>query len=160
MSTRRLIQSTLVLLLIALSYFIGYFAYQYLHNPIRMHQGVWYGKGQITFGDIEVESFATLIVENRSARLSVDNRYKQFNYTYDVDLEYKQSNHERNHLEITKRTVNGLEEFIEATGIQVPSYGTLLSIDGWRIDDEELFLNIQLSKDSNASFLLIREDDL
>ncbi|MGR5175810.1 hypothetical protein [Vibrio mediterranei] len=159
MSTRRLKQSTVVLLILSVSYFIGYLTYHYLHDPLRLYQGVWYGKGQIAFADKQIDSFATLIVERKSARLSVENRYNQYNFTYDVNLAYKKFNHERNHIEVTERNVNGLEAFIKDTGIHVPSYGTLLSFDGWRVDDGNIFLNIQLSNNNNASFILTKEDE-
>ncbi|MCJ2378216.1 hypothetical protein LNL84_15470 [Vibrio sp. ZSDZ34] len=159
MSTRRLIQSTVVLLILSVSYFIGYLTYQYLNDPLRLYQGVWYGKGQISFGDKKVESYATFIIERKSARLSVENRYGQYNYTYDVNLAYKKLNHERSHLEVTERSVNGLEEFLKDTGIHVPSYGTLFRVDGWRVDNDRIFLNIQLSKNNNASILLTKEDE-
>jgi hypothetical protein len=160
MSTRRLIQSTVILLTITLSYLIGYLAYQYLNDPVRLHQGVWNGNGQIVFGDMTVESDVTLIIERNGARLSIDNRYKEFNYTYDVNLSYKKLNHERNHLDITQRSVNGLEEFIESTSIQIPSFGTLVSIDAWQLEKDELFLNIQMVNGNNASFIMVREDEI
>jgi hypothetical protein len=160
MSTRRLKQSTVVLLILSVSYFIGYHTYQYLNDPLRLYQGVWYGQGQIAFSDKQVNSFATLIIERKSARLSVENRYGEYNYTYDVNLAYKKLNHERNHLEVTERSVNGLEEFIKDTGIHVPSYGTLFRVDAWRVDGGQIFLNIQLSNNNNASFILTKEDDM
>lgn len=156
---RRLIQSFIVCLVLSAAYVAGTFTYQYMHDPIRPHHGVWTGSGHIMVQGKQLTSHATLIIEKNGARLSVSHRYQNHYFTYDVDLLYKRLNHERNHLEIKNRSVNGLKEFIEATSIQIPPLGTLLSVDAWNLEKNELFVNLQSVNNESASFHMTRRDE-
>ncbi|WP_047043396.1 hypothetical protein [Vibrio mexicanus] len=133
---------------------LGNKVYQYNNEPTRVYQGVWEGLGHLNIGGHPLKSEATLIIEPGLARLSIVNSFNEHNYTYDAELLLRRYEHELTHLEVTNRTVNGLDTFIANSNILVPNQGTLLHGNIWRLEEGKLILKMKLTNQQNAIYIL------
>lgn len=149
-----LIRAFLILTVMYASYTLGNFAYQHNNDPIKIYSGVWQGEEEISINGFRLKSRVTLIVEPNNSRISINNAYGDYNYAYDATFYLRKQKHEFVHMEIQNKVTNGLEQFIDNTGIPIQVQGTLLFLKIWRIDEGKLFLEVQLSDTQTEHFLL------
>ncbi|CAE6944035.1 hypothetical protein ACOMICROBIO_GDFFDHBD_03224 [Vibrio sp. B1REV9] len=144
---------------IALSSFAGTKVYRYLNDPFQLYEGAWQGDGTLFIGDKKIHSVAIMLVENGQIRLSVNNRYGDFNYTYDGTLKIRKHEHISAHFDIIDRQVRGLEEFVQNTHIDIPMGGNLLRLNAWRLDEGRLFIDVEQSNNLDVSYILTKKSD-
>ncbi len=136
---------TIISCLLISAFFIGNQIYQYQSNPLRLYSGVWKGSDFVTVNGHQIETEATLIIEPENSHLSVNQTYENVNYTLDANVRPRRVNHESTHIELYNRSVHGLDNFIEATNISVPTQANLLSVNIWRLEEGKLFLQTRLN---------------
>lgn len=146
--------SIVIAIAIVVSGVLGTQAYQYLNNPLRLNEGAWEGKGAVYIDDSKIDSNAMMLVANDGIRLSISNRYNEFNYTYDVTLELKRVDHVSTDFEIKKREVRGLEAFIENTNIDIPLGSNLIRLNAWNLDEGRIFIEVEQSAGLDVSYIL------
>lgn len=144
---------------ILLSAVLGTYVYQYLNNPLRVNEGAWQGKGSIYIDNTKIDSNALMLVENDRIRLSINNQYNEFNFTYDVTLMLRRLEHVSSDFDIEKRDVRGLDAFIENTNIDVPTGGNLIRVNAWHLDEERIFIDVEQSAGLVFSYILTHKSD-
>lgn len=137
--------------------FLGTKAYHYLENPLRVNEGAWQGKGAFYINDAKVDSSALMLVEHDGIRLSINNQYQNYNYTYDVYLELRRVEHVSKDFDIQRREVRGLESFVKNTAIDIPLGGNLIRVNAWHLDEGRIFIEIEQSNDLDISYILARK---
>ncbi|MGR5234164.1 hypothetical protein [Vibrio rotiferianus] len=148
------IRTFIILTVIFAFYTLGSVAFKYNNSPIKMYAGVWKGEEEISINGFRLKSRISIIIESNNSRISINNAYGDYNYAYDATLFLRQQENEFVHVEIQNKVTNGLEKFIDNTGIPIQAQGTLLFLKIWRLDEGELFLEVQLSDTQTEQFLL------
>jgi len=158
MQNYRFLRLSILCIIAFLSAWAGHASYQYMNNPLLQYSGVWEGKGSFNVEGKEINSSATMLIGN-DIRLSLNNSYQNDNFTVDATLVVKRHEHENSHLDLENKQVNGLEAFIEKTGINIPLNGTLVNANAWQVDDGNLFFDAQLSNGTSTSYYLRRKSN-
>ncbi|MFN1581850.1 hypothetical protein [Vibrio rotiferianus] len=159
MQKNRLLALLLLALITGFSSFLGNQVYHYLNNPFQIYQGSWQGEGAIYIGEKKIDSTALMLINNNDIRLSINNKYQEFNYTYDGNLVLQQREHVSTHFDIENRHVRGLEAFIENTNIDIPLGGNLLRLNAWRLDEGRIFVEVEQSNGLDVSYILTRKSE-
>ncbi|BBL88700.1 hypothetical protein VroAM7_13530 [Vibrio rotiferianus] len=159
MPKNRLLALFLLTVIAGLSSLLGNQVYHYLNDPFRLYEGSWQGEGAIYVGDKKIDSNAFMLVNNNDIRLSINNKYQDFSYTYDGNLVLQQREHVSAHFDIENRHVRGLEAFIENTKIDVPLGGNLLRLNAWHLDEGRIFVEVEQSNGLDVSYILTRKSD-
>lgn len=159
MPKNRLLALFLLTVIAGLSSFLGTQVYHYLNDPFRLYEGGWQGEGAIYVGDKKIDSSAFMLVNNNDIRLSINNKYQEFSYTYDGNLVLQQREHVSAHFDIENRHVRGLEAFIENTKIDVPLGGNLLRLNAWHLDEGRIFVEVEQSNGLDVSYILTRKSE-
>ena len=145
--------------IILISAVLGTYVYQYLNNPLRLNEGAWQGKGSIYIDNAKIDSNALMLVENNKVRLSINNQYNEFNFTYDVTLILRRFEHVSSDFDIEKREVRGLDAFIENTNIDIPTGGNLIRVHAWHLDEGRIFIDVEQSTGLGVSYILTDKSD-
>ncbi|HAS6934518.1 hypothetical protein [Vibrio vulnificus] len=154
------ILKTLSLILIAATFAVfGNFAHQHISYPYKHYQGSWQGDGVIYVGDKKINSRAFLLLNKNDIRLSINNKYDNFSYTFDGTLTMKSKGYVSNHFDISDRYTRGFETFVKNTRIDVPSSGNLLRLNAWRLDEGRIFIDVEQSNGLPASYILTKNSD-
>lgn len=147
-------QVIVVTVFIVSSIALGQAWYSYKTDPLRVYSGVWSGIGSFTIGDMKIDSKATLLIEPDKTRLSIINSHGDYNYTYDAELSLRRLYHQDTHLEVSNRSVNGLDNFILNTDILIPNQGTLLYGQLWRLEEGRIFLKMHVNNHQDVVYIL------
>ena len=145
--------------IILISAVLGTYVYQYLNNPLRLNEGAWQGKGSIYIDNAKIDSNALMLVENNKVRLSINNQYNEFNFTYDVTLILRRFEHVSSDFDVEKRVVRGLDAFIENTNIDIPTGGNLIRVHAWHLDEGRIFIDVEQSTGLGVSYILNIKSD-
>lgn len=152
-----IIKRAIAVMLPAVALAIGH----YLHDPIKAHnqqfEGVWTGQSVIQFDQHTIDSYATLVVDKDDIRLSINNKSGSSNYAFDAKLELHYTDKQYNRLQLVDREVTGLERFEQETGIRVPVSGTLIELNGWRLEEDEIFFNFNSLGEDSISYVVKRK---
>jgi len=159
MPKNRLLVLFLLTVTAGLSGSLGNQVYHYLNDPFRLYEGSWQGEGAIYVGDKKIDSNAFMLVNNNDIRLSINNKYQDFSYTYDGNLVLQQREHVSAHFDIENRHVRGLETFIENTKIDVPLGGNLLRLNAWHLDEGRIFVEVEQSNGLDVPYILTKKSD-
>ncbi|WP_061016580.1 hypothetical protein [Vibrio splendidus] len=145
--------------IILISAVLGTYVYQYLNNPLRLNEGAWQGKGSIYIDNAKIDSNALMLIENNKVRLSINNQYNEFNFTYDVTLILRRFEHVSSDFDVEKRVVRGLDAFIENTNIDIPTGGNLIRVHAWHLDEGRIFIDVEQSTGLGVSYILNIKSD-
>lgn len=143
----------------------GYFAGHHLassdYGPFDGElQGVWKGSGTFHYQGQTIESRAVLIIDGSHSRISVTNYFDNASYTIDATLSPHSKLHENAYFDLNNRVTNGLEEFIEVTGISIPPTPGLLSIQAWHLEKDAIFIDIKGLRDVILSYKITKQHHL
>lgn len=143
------------------SFYMGkYLSDNYLHNEEQKYKGIWKGLGVTDVGVHSLPGSMVLIVEQGNSRVSINTQWGEYSYSADAKLSVRHHTGQHVYFELTDRTINGLDEFVSDTGIQVPRLSALLTAEVWRIESGYLMLNILNSGEVISSFKLSKKHQL
>ncbi|HAS6346914.1 TPA: hypothetical protein I7241_02920 [Vibrio vulnificus] len=138
---------------------LGTLFHQHFNSPFYLYQGDWEGDGAIYIDDKKIDSRAFMLINENDVRLSIHNKYKNFNYTFDSTLVMIRRDYVRSHFDIENRQTRGLDTFSQNTQIDIPTSGNLLRLNGWRLDEGRLFIEVEKSSGINALYVLTKKSD-
>lgn len=159
MSKTRFLKLLILSSVMVLSSLLGTKTYYFLNDPFRVYEGELQGEGAIYINGNKIDSSAFVLIKNGEMRLSVNNRYNGFSYTYDGTLVMRQRDYISTHFDIENREVQGLDQFIANTNIDIPVGGTLFRVNAWRLDEGRFFLDVQQSNSADVSYILSKKSD-
>lgn len=152
-----LIRVFVALCAISAGLLLGHKWHEYQTSPERLHKGLWEGSGVLTIDGKNVHTNVILIIDPKESRVSINHQHDTSNYTYDAKLQLRYRTGLTNHLEIFDRELNGINEFMEATSINIPNHGSLLSLQIWRLEADSLFLSLTLPESRRANYILKKQ---
>lgn len=120
------------------------------------YYGVWQGTGLIDYQGATVESHLVLILNESESRVSIANYLEGESFAMDASVTIRDTHSKHVYFDLSNRTTNGLESFVEVTGIQVPNFPLLFHIESFRLEDNALFLTMNHKNKTLASYRVTR----